>query len=61
MVRAFDTRPAVKEKVQPIGAEFLKVNFKVKMILFFLMNTMNILIQIHMDVKVVKEQTFMLK
>ena len=28
IVRAFDTRPAVKEQVQSMGAEFLELNFK---------------------------------
>lgn len=29
VVRAFDTRPTVKEQVQSMGAEFLELNFKV--------------------------------
>ena len=30
IVRAFDTRPAVKEQVESLGAEFLQVNVKVR-------------------------------
>lgn len=30
VVRAFDTRPTVKEQVQSMGAEFLELNFKVE-------------------------------
>jgi NAD(P) transhydrogenase subunit alpha len=32
VVRAFDTRPTVKEQVQSMGAEFLELHFKVKII-----------------------------
>lgn len=29
IVRAFDTRPVVKEQVESLGAEFLEINIKV--------------------------------
>lgn len=34
IVRAFDTRAAVKEQVESMGAEFLEVNIKVRVLRF---------------------------
>lgn len=34
IVRAFDTRAAVKEQVESMGAEFLEVNIKVRVLVF---------------------------
>jgi len=33
IVRAFDTRSAVKEQVESLGAEFLEINIKVSSVL----------------------------
>lgn len=35
IVRAFDTRSAVKEQVESLGAEFLEINIKVITAIFF--------------------------